>query len=96
MLHVAGMVAPLARDIVVYTDGDASVSETIEAAAKGRRVTVEPRRIVSLKRKDPGHLEILVNFEDGKSRTETFLVSKIQLRTSIPHNLTTSFFCFLQ
>jgi hypothetical protein len=86
------MVAPLARDIVVYTDGDANVTETIEAAAKGRCVTVEPRKIVSLKRKDAGHSKILVNFEDGKSRMETFLVSKIQLRTSIPHNLTTFFF----
>ena len=91
MLHVAGMVAPLARNIVVYTDGDANVTETIEAAAKGRRVTVEPRKIVSLKRKDPGHSEILVNFEDGKSRTETFLVSNIRPRNSIPHNLTTFF-----
>ena len=69
------MVAPLAKDIVVYTDGDADVAETIEAAAKGRRVIIEPRKIVSLQRKDPDHSEILVRFEDGDTRRETFLVS---------------------
>lgn len=71
------MVAPLATDIVVYSNGDANVTEAIKAAAKGRRMIIEPRRIVSLKRKDPNHSEIIVRFEDGDSRTETFLVSHI-------------------
>ncbi|KAM0709177.1 hypothetical protein Q7P35_003213 [Cladosporium inversicolor] len=75
VLHVAGMVAPLARDIVVYSNGDAVVTEAIRAAAKDRRVTIEPRRIVSLKRKDPNHAEITVRFQDGDTRTETFLVA---------------------
>lgn len=65
----------MAKDIVVYTDGDANVTETIQAAAKGRRVSVEPRKIVSMQRKDPDHSEILVHFEDGDKRSETFLVS---------------------
>lgn len=69
------MVAPLAKDIVVYTNGNANVTETIRAAAKGRRVTVEPRKIVTLQRNDPNHSEILVHFEDGDERAETFLVS---------------------
>lgn len=69
------MVAPLAKDIVVYTNGDANVTETIKAAAKDRHVTVEPRKIVSMQRKDPDHSEILVHFEDGDTRSETFLVS---------------------
>ena len=65
----------MAKDIVVYTDGDANVTETIQAAAKGRRVSVEPRKIVSMQRKGPDHSEILVHFEDGDTRSETFLVS---------------------
>ena len=69
------MVAALAKDIVVYTNGDADVTETLQAAAEGRRVTIEPRRIVSLQRKYPNHSEILVHFEDGETRTEAFLVS---------------------
>lgn len=68
------MVAPLARNIVVYSNGDANVTEAIKAAAKGRRVTIEPRRIVSLQRKDPDHPEIIVRFEDGDTRIETFMV----------------------
>ena len=69
------MVAALARDIVVYTNGDADVTETLQAAAEGRRVTIEPRRIVSLQRKDTNHSKIIVHFEDGETRTEAFLVS---------------------
>ena len=67
----------MARDIVVYCNGDADVTEAIKAAAKGRRVIIEPRKIVSLQRKDPDHSGILVRFEDGDTRSETFLVSNI-------------------
>ena len=82
------MVAPLARDIVVYCNGDADVTEAIKAAAKGRRVIIEPRRIVSLKRKDPNHSEIIVRFEDGGTGTETFMVSEIWPLASVRRNLT--------
>ena len=71
------MVAALARDIVVYTNGDADVTKTLQAAAEGRRVTIEPRRITSLQRKHPDHSEILIHFEDGDPRTEAFMVSNI-------------------
>jgi hypothetical protein len=74
VLHVAGMVAPLAKDIVIYSNGDANVTEAIKAAAKGRRVTLEPRRIASLQRKDPDHAEIIIRLEDGDTRIETFVV----------------------
>jgi hypothetical protein len=68
------MVAPLAKDIVFYSNGDANVTEAIKVATKGRRVTIEPRRIVSLQRKDPGHPEIIVRFEHGDTRIEAFMV----------------------
>jgi hypothetical protein len=68
------MVAPLARNIVIYSNGDANVTEAISSAAKGRRVTLEPRGIVSLQRKDPDRLEIVVRFEDGDTRIEAFMV----------------------
>ena len=69
------MVAPLARNIVIYSNGDANVSEAIKAASKGRRVTIEPRKIVSLQRKYPDHTEIIVHFDNGKTRNEAFMVS---------------------
>jgi len=82
------MVAPLAKNIIVYTNGDANVTGSIEAAVKGRRVTVEPRRILSMERKDPEQSETLVHFEDGGKRTETFMVSNIASLTNIAHSLT--------
>lgn len=72
---MAGMVAPLARDIVVYTNGDASITEQIETAAEGRRLTIEPRKIAALERKNPEHPEIIVRFDDGDTRNEAFMVS---------------------
>ena len=70
------MVAPLTKDIVIYTNGDANVTEKLQAAVECRRVIIEPRRITSLQQgKDPNHPEILVHLEDGDTRTEAFLVS---------------------
>ena len=68
------MVAPLAKEIVVYTNGDESVTQKISAVLDGRRVTIESRRIVSLQRKRPNHPEILVRFDDGDTRSEAFMV----------------------
>lgn len=68
------MVAPLAKDIVVYTNGDADVTEKMLKATEGKRVTVEARRIVSLERKQPDQPEIVVRFEDGGMREEAFMV----------------------
>lgn len=76
VLHVAGMVAPLAKDIVVYTNGDAGLTEQITSAAEGRRMTIEPRKIAALERKNPDHPEIIVRFDDGNTRNEAFMVSK--------------------
>lgn len=75
VLHVAGMVAPLAREIVLYSNGDVGITEHIKAATKGRRVVIEPRKIISLKRNNAAHSEVAVNFDDGETRTEAFLVS---------------------
>lgn len=69
----------MARDIVVYSNGDEGVAEKIRAATKGRRVVIEPRKIASLRRKEPGHSEVVVRFSEGDTRTETFLVSTLEL-----------------
>lgn len=74
-LHMAGMAASLAKDVVVYANGDASVAERMKAACEGKRVAVEPRKIVAIERKRPDQTEVLVHFEDGEAREETFLVS---------------------
>jgi len=69
------MLAPLAKDLIVYCNGDESVTAAIKTAANGRRVTIEPRKIASLERKSPHHPEIIVHFDDGETKTEAFLVS---------------------
>jgi hypothetical protein len=74
VLHVAGMVAPLAKDIVVYSNGDADVTEKMLAATEGKRVTVESRKIVALERKDPELPEVVIRLADGSTREEAFMV----------------------
>jgi hypothetical protein len=71
------MVAPLAKDIVVYSNGDADVTEKMLAATDGKRVTVESRKIVALERKDPDFPEVVVRFADGNTREEAFIVGLI-------------------
>jgi hypothetical protein len=68
------MVAPLARDIVVYTNGDANVTEKMLAATDGKRVEVESRKIVALEQKDPERPELVVHLADGSIREEAFMV----------------------
>jgi hypothetical protein len=74
VLHVAGMVAPLAKNIVVYSNGDADVTEKMLAAMEGKRVEVESRKIVALERKDPELPEVVVRLADGSTREEAFMV----------------------
>lgn len=75
VLHVAGMVAPLAKDIVVYSNGDASIAEQLKTAMDGRRASIETRRIVALERKHPDYPEVIVHLDDGSRRSEAFMVS---------------------
>jgi hypothetical protein len=44
------------------------------AATEGKRVTVEPRKIAAIERKHSDHTEVIVHFEDGNTREETFMV----------------------
>lgn len=69
------MVAPLAKNIVVYSNGDATITEQIRTAVEGRRVSVEMRKIVALERKHPDHPEVIVRLDDGSTRNEAFMVS---------------------
>lgn len=75
VLHVAGMVAPLAKDIVVYSDGDESIAEQLKKAMDGRRVSIETRRILALERKHPDHPEVIVRLDGVDTRSEAFMVS---------------------
>lgn len=64
----------MARDIVVYSNGDADVTKKMVAAAEGKRVTVESRKIVALERKHPDHPDVIVHFADGSMKEEAFMV----------------------
>jgi hypothetical protein len=74
VLHMAGMAAPLAKELVVYADGDSSTAKQMTAATEGKRVMVEPRKIAAIERKHPDHTEVVVHFEDGSTKEETFMV----------------------
>lgn len=74
VLHMAGMAAPLAKNLVVYADGDSNIAKQMTTAVEGKRLTVEPRKIASIERKHPDHTEVIVHFEDGSTKEETFMV----------------------
>lgn len=74
VLHIAGMTAPLAKDLVIYADGDSNVAKQMTAAAEGKRLAIEPRKITSIERKHPDHTDVIVHFEDGSTKEETFMV----------------------
>jgi hypothetical protein len=73
-MHMAAMAAPLAEDLVIYADGDLSVAKQMTAASDGKRVMVEPRKIAAIERKHPDHTKVVVHFEDGSTKEETFMV----------------------
>ncbi len=74
-MHVAHNAAQLASTITIYTNGNPSLSASVEAAAakKPHKFLVDDRRIVKLV-KDPSGSDVIVHFEDGTERTEGFLV----------------------
>lgn len=75
VLHASGMAASLAKNVVVYTNGDDSVTESMTAATKNRRITIEGKKIMSISRKQAGRSDVVVHLEDGSTRTEAFMVS---------------------
>jgi len=76
-MHMAGMAAPLVEDLVIYSNGDEKIAKQMAAAVEGKRVSVEPRKIVAIERKDSlsRKSDVIVRFEDGGSKVETFMVS---------------------
>lgn len=84
-MHVSGMAASLAQNVVIYTNGDENATESMTAATKDRRLTIEGRKIVSIEQAQPDHPDVLVHLEDGSTRTEAFMVSKAASTTNYCH-----------
>lgn len=78
--HVSDMALNLAKKLTIYTNGNDKIAADIEANAKTvdllTRVTVEKRKIISLKMVALWEAsDVLVTLDDGTEIKETFLVS---------------------
>lgn len=74
------MALNLARTLTIYTNGDKTVTEDIEtnakfSAAQKKNVTIEKRRIKSVRMVSDNTPDVLVTLEDGTEIKESFIVS---------------------
>lgn len=72
ILHMARMASPLAKHVTVYCHGNDELAAQTQKEFEGKPLTIEPRKIAALERKGD---HVIVHFEDGERREETFMVS---------------------
>ncbi|ERF77100.1 hypothetical protein EPUS_09239 [Endocarpon pusillum Z07020] len=72
ILHMARMASPLAKHVTIYCHGNKELSTQLQKEFQGKPLTIEPRKIAALERRDE---HVTVHFEDGGSRKEAFFVS---------------------
>lgn len=73
-IHVARMALRLASEVVIYTESSGELSEALEKAAGNSKIKVDIRPIARLVKGGTGS-EVTIEFKDGTSSTEGFLVS---------------------
>lgn len=74
ILHMARMASPLAKKVTVYCHGNEELTAQVHKEFEGKPLTIEPRKITALEKQGE---RVTVQFEDGESREEGFLVSII-------------------
>lgn len=77
--QVGLMVLNLVTNLTIYTNGDEAVTSDVEtnakfSAAQKEKVTVEKRRIKSVRNVSTEASDILVTLEDGTEIQESFIV----------------------
>ncbi|KAJ4391003.1 hypothetical protein N0V93_004602 [Gnomoniopsis smithogilvyi] len=89
-LHFARQALRLANQVTLYTNGNAELAKQLTEAleAAPAPMTVEAKKIMRL-RKGPKRAEMVIEFDDGTSRTEAFLAHKpkTKLRGSLAQQL---------
>ncbi|CAI6097772.1 unnamed protein product [Clonostachys chloroleuca] len=73
-LHVAHLAKRLSGQVNLYTNGNEKLAASLPAHIKSSKIVLDPRPIESLSLVDGGP-QVRVNFADGTSRVEGFIVS---------------------
>lgn len=86
--HVSLMALNLTKKVTIYTNGDDAVANDIEtnasfSEAHEKNVTIEKRRIKSVRMASSDSSDVLVTLEDGTELKESFVVRR---KTSPFHN----------
>lgn len=86
--HLARMAHNLAKTVTIYTNGNDTLADEIRPAVeRDSWLSVENRPIRSLQKTDG--VPVVVEFEDGKTKEEGFLVHSMKVAPSLDfeHNL---------
>ncbi|KAI0126672.1 thioredoxin reductase glit [Xylariales sp. AK1849] len=76
ILHMARMATPLAGHVTVYCHGNEDLTTLVTKEFEGKPLTIEPKKITAVQAKNKdGHGGVTVQFEDGSTKEEAFLVS---------------------
>ena len=84
--HMARNALQLVSEVTVYTDGDEELAGKIRAifeGGKGGNFKVDSRKVKHVERAGKG-VEVVVAFEDGSEKTETFLVHNPKTHATQP------------
>ncbi|KAL4745016.1 hypothetical protein BDW72DRAFT_69413 [Aspergillus terricola var. indicus] len=72
ILHMARMASPLAKKVTVYCHGNEELTAQAQKEFENKPLTIEPRRITAVEKQGDS---VIVQFDDGQTRQEGFLVS---------------------
>ncbi|KAL4756565.1 thioredoxin reductase gliT [Aspergillus foveolatus] len=72
ILHMARMASPLAKKITVYCHGNEELTAQAKKEFENKPLTIEPRKITAVEKQGDS---VIVQFDDGQTRQEGFLVS---------------------
>ncbi|KAL4767474.1 hypothetical protein BDW60DRAFT_220503 [Aspergillus nidulans var. acristatus] len=72
ILHMARMASPLAKKVTVYCHGNEELTAQAQKEFEGKPLTIEPRKITAVEKRGDS---VIVQFDDGQTRQEGFLVS---------------------
>ncbi|KAI9641119.1 hypothetical protein NHQ30_010549 [Ciborinia camelliae] len=87
-IHMAETASSMSQKVTIYTNGAEALGEEISTVLKSsskpsNKFAVDSRKIASLVKGDQG-AEVILNFEDGTTKTESFLTHSPNTHTKGP------------
>lgn len=85
LAHVALLAKRLASQTTIYTNGDTSLATSLPPLFHSTSINIETRKIAKLSLKNyPAETTVVVTFDDGQKKEETFMASHPWLEQAAP------------